>query len=63
MLYYMLNIITRQVWTKPVANNLRSGFEVTGYMGNVSKQLSTWSKPVANNLRSGFEVTGYMGHM
>ena len=52
--------IGKLVWSKPVAQNLRSGFEITGYMSNISRAASNWTKPVAQNLRSGFEITGYM---
>lgn len=44
-------------WTIPLARQLRSGFEITGYA--LARQRTTWTVPIAKQLRSGFEVTGY----
>ena len=49
------------MWTRPSANVLRSGFEITGYaMANgAGKRLLPWAAPRALATRSGFEITGY----
>jgi len=44
---------------RPFAKVKRQGFEVTGYVLNLTKR-TLWDKPVANNTRQGFEVTGYL---
>ena len=56
--------LVKKLWSLPIANNLRSGFEITGYYGNMNlgKSLSTWARPESNNIRSGFEITGYYGN-
>ena len=51
---------TQNLWTRPTASTLRSGFEVTAYqmVDNVQNR-SLWTRPTASTLRSGFEVTAY----
>ena len=47
----------KEMWTRPVAQVLRSGFEITGYA--FARSSRSWMPPVAQTSRNGFEITGY----